>query len=206
MSLGGRKSSARKAWCEVLLRIAGPSSALLCPREKKLAFEAVIGVLGVFILLRRPGGVAGGSEESVLTLSDLILADVGVLKGNRLSGGSLRVCKAFLLALVWGCGCGCGCGFVWGTTFGFIGGSGSDSTGITAGCVGPELRDEPLGARGVSRAFIASAIVETTGLAEMAPSNGGKLDDLAEKKGWSNSLPGDSYALGMAGTGGTSIS
>jgi hypothetical protein len=39
------------------------------------------------------------------------------------------------------------------------------------------------GARGVSKAFMASAIVETTGLAEMAPSKGGRLDDLAEKNG-----------------------
>lgn len=53
---------------------------------------------------------------------------------------------------------------------------------------------------------MASARLDTTGLAERAPSNGGRLDDLAEKKGWSCSLPGDSYALGIAGTGGTSSS
>jgi hypothetical protein len=63
----------------------------LWPLEKKLAFEAVIGVLGVFMLLRVPGGVAGGSPESGFTFNDLILAEVGVLNGSRFNGGRRRV-------------------------------------------------------------------------------------------------------------------
>lgn len=63
-----------------------------------------------------------------------------------------------------------------------------------------------LGTRGVSSAFIASSTLETIGLTGIGASNGGRLDDLAEKNGWSCSLPGDSYAFGIAGTGGTSSS
>src|ERR1700742_183423 len=170
ISLGGRISSVRRAWCEVLLRIVGASSAFLCPREKKLAFEAVIGVLGVFMLLRMPGGVAGGSPGSPLAFSDLILAEVGVLRGNRFNGGSLSVCNAFLLAL--GCCCcfGCGNGCILGCT------SDSGSIGKAGTVSATELCEASLGARGVSSVFIASAIVEPTGLAEIAPSKGGKLD------------------------------
>jgi hypothetical protein len=162
----------------VLLLIVGPSSLALWPLEKKLAFEAVIGVLGVFILLRIPGGVAGGSPISGLTLRDRILAEVGVLRGSRFNGGSRRVCSAFLLALDCCCDCFTGPGGC-----GFSCGSGSESA-ETAGNLGvAELGDKSLGARGVSKTFMASAIVETTGLAEIAPSKGGKLDDLAEKNG-----------------------
>jgi hypothetical protein len=177
ISLGGRSSSVRRAWCEVLLRIVGASSAGLCPREKKLALEAVIGVLGVFMLFRMPGGVAGGSPDSDLTLSDLILAEVGVLRGNKFNGGSLRVCNAFLLALCCCCCFGCGSGCICGC----CSGSGSDGKAGTGGA--EELCEASLGARGVSSVFMASATVETTGLAEIAPSNGGKPDDLAEKNG-----------------------
>lgn len=56
-----------------------------------------MGVLGVFIVLRTPGGVVVPSTESILELNDLILAAVGVLKGSRFNGGNLRVCKFFLL-------------------------------------------------------------------------------------------------------------
>jgi hypothetical protein len=46
-----------------------------------------------------------------------------------------------------------------------------------------DTRDEELGARGVSSAFIASANVVICGLADMGVSKGGKLEDLAEKNG-----------------------
>lgn len=51
---------------------------------------------------------------------------------------------------------------------------------------------------------MASAKVVACGLAEIGVSTGGRPDDLAEKNGCSASLRGDSYALGIAGTGGTS--
>lgn len=119
---------------------------------------------------RNAGGVVGCSLESELGLSDLIFVAVGVLNGNKFRGGSRRFCMFFLAVLVGGFACG------------------SDST-----CGGgPEIWEDELGARGVSSAFIASASVDTPGLAEIGPSNGGRLDDLAEKKGCSCSLPGDS--------------
>lgn len=77
---------------------------------------------------------------------------------------------------------------------------GSGGGGLAERC------DAVLGARGVSSAFMASAREATMGLSEICPSNGGRLEERAEKKGCSCSLPGDSYALGMAGTGGTSSS
>ena len=92
--------------------------------------------------------------------------------------------------------------------FAFFGGNfclGSESWGGAL----DEIREDELGARGVSSVFIAVSKFVTLGLAVIGESTGGKLDDradTAEKKGWSNSLPGLSYALGMAGTGGTSAS
>jgi hypothetical protein len=141
--------------------MAKVSSPALCPREKKLALEAVIGVLGVFTTARFPGGVPGFSPTSDFVLSDLILADVGVLNGSRFRGGKRRFWTFFLPALA----CGLDLGSVSATGGG---------TGI--------LEDE-LGARGVSSAFIASARLETPGLAEIGASKGGRLEDLAEKKG-----------------------
>lgn len=81
-----------------------------------------MGVLGVFMLLRIPGGVVGGSPDSDLVLSDLILAEVGVLRGSRFKGGSRSVCSAFLLALVCCClGGGNCCIFASGTGTGAAG-------------------------------------------------------------------------------------
>lgn len=58
-----------------------------------------MGVLGVFIVPRTPGGVVVPSLGSIFELKDLILAAVGVLKGRRFNGGNLRVCRFFLLDL-----------------------------------------------------------------------------------------------------------
>ena len=68
--------------------------------------EAVNGVLGVFIALRVPGGVAGLSPESGFEFNDLIFAEVGVLNGSRFRGGSLSVWTFFLLSLRCGWGLG----------------------------------------------------------------------------------------------------
>lgn len=88
----------------------------------------------------------------------MILAAVGVLKGRRLRGGSLAPGPFFA---------GLGCGFCRGS--------------VSAWKF--DILDEELGARGVSRAFIASANVVMSGLADIGVSTGGRLDDLAEKNG-----------------------
>lgn len=145
------------------------SLALLIDWEKKVALDAVMGVLGVFIVLRARGGVVVPSLESFFELNDLIFAAVGVLKGRRFNGGNLRVCRFFLLDLR--------CGLALSSR------STEDSVGAGS-CGGlADACEEVLGARGVSSAFIASASVETTGLAEIVPSKGGRLEDRAEKKG-----------------------
>jgi hypothetical protein len=136
------------------------SSLPLWPLEKKVAFEAVMGVLGVFIVVRRPGGVPGRSSASDFALNALIRAEVGVLKGSRFKGGNRNVCKFFLC-------------FGWAFDF----------WSISTGRIEPEICEDELGARGVFNAVIASASVDTTGLAEIAPSKGGRLDDRAEKNG-----------------------
>ncbi len=89
LSLSILRGSGRKAKCDVLL-LTICSSGPLGPLEKKVAFEAVIGVLGVFMLTLVAGGVEGGSAVSILeSLNAFILAAVGVLKGRRFKGGSL---------------------------------------------------------------------------------------------------------------------
>lgn len=129
-------------------------------------------------------GVADGSTGFCFpSFRDLIFAAVGVHKGSRFRGGSLSEAVCLLL------------GF-----------GGDFCLGSDSFCRLLEMRDDALGARGVSRIFMASAKVVISGLAEMGVSTGGRLEDLAEKNGCSSSLPGDSYAFGIAGTGGTAIS
>jgi hypothetical protein len=134
------------------------SSPPFGPLEKKLALDAVIGVLGVFMLPLVAGGVDGCSSSILESLKALIFAAVGVLRGSRFRGGSLA--EAPFLA-------GFGCGFCLGS--------------VSAWKL--EIFELLLGARGVSSAFIASAKVVTRGLAEIGVSTGGRLDDLAEKNG-----------------------
>ena len=119
-----------------------------------------MGVLGVFMLILVAGGVEGGSAVSILeSLNAFILAAVGVLKGKRFRGGSLAAGPFFA---------GFGCGFC--------------CLGSVSAWKFDSLEDE-LGALGVSSAFMASAKVDTRGLAEMGVSTGGRLDDRAEKNG-----------------------
>jgi hypothetical protein len=83
------------------------SSPPFGPLEKKLALDAVIGVLGVFMLVRFTGGVAGDSVASNLeSLNAFIFAAVGVLRGRRFRGGSLAAIPFFA---------GFGCGFCLGS-------------------------------------------------------------------------------------------
>lgn len=63
--------------------------------EKKLALDAVIGVVGVLVFPRDIGGVArpaaaAAAAPVVRSWSAATLATVGVLSGKRLSGGSRR--------------------------------------------------------------------------------------------------------------------
>ena len=72
-------------------------------REKNVALEAVIGVLGVFALALLGGGVRFASRSSKVAVSKaLIFAAVGVLRGSRFSGGSRMGCNFFLLTCVVG--------------------------------------------------------------------------------------------------------
>lgn len=84
-------------WTELLLRMFS-ASAFDSERclEKNDAFEAVIGVLGVFALTRRGGGVIIPSEATG-SGNDAIFDAVGVLNGKRLSGGRRKGCKLFFL-------------------------------------------------------------------------------------------------------------
>lgn len=85
--------SERPWWTELLLRklLSGFSSCLL---EKKLLFDAVIGVVGVFVFLDG-GGLRLRSEEPC-SWRAAILAAVGVLSGPRVIGGSRRGWRFFL--------------------------------------------------------------------------------------------------------------
>ena len=108
---------------------------------------------------------------------DLIFAAVGVLSGNRFSGGSLKGCRFFfpILAVFLG--------------LGSLSGTKDD------------FRDEFMLSVGVCVDCPDSV---SAGLSRAAASVVNKLEDLAEKNGCSTSLWGDSKAFGIAGTGGTS--
>lgn len=85
---------------ELLLRRCLPPSylSMLLFREKKLAFEAVIGVLGVLLVALLGGGVVLRASTSVEGAgNDEILLLNGVPRGSRLRGGSRIGCKFFLL-------------------------------------------------------------------------------------------------------------
>ena len=69
---------------------------------------------------------------------------------------------------------------------------GGFNRGSVSACVKPDLRDDVLGARGVSIAIIASASDDASVAEPVGVSIAGRLDDRAEKNGWSISLAGDS--------------
>lgn len=91
------EESERTWWIELLLRKCVESCSSDLPparlREKKEAFDAVMGVLGVFVLVRR-GGVLFPSETEG-SCKAATLAAVGVLNGRRLRGGSRKGRKFF---------------------------------------------------------------------------------------------------------------
>ena len=66
--------------------------------EKKLALDAVIGVLGVVAIPYLGGGVTvPGSKEAGCLSMAAIFAAVGVLSGRRLRGGNRKGCNVRLL-------------------------------------------------------------------------------------------------------------
>ena len=134
--------------------------------EKKLVFEAVIGVLGVFAFPRLGGGVmfpSSVSEDG--SCNAAILAAVGVLRGNRLRGGKRRGCSFFL--------------FMDGAALAF----------------GPRSRADPIVRPLLSRASSVTPGIWTCSVVEVLMAvltSRGRLGLRAEKKGWSNSAFGDS--------------
>lgn len=100
-------SGARRLMAELLLRSCLLYSVASCwlRLEKKLAFDAVMGVLGVLLVARFGGGVTlrlsasadgGGNDE--------IRLFVGVPSGSKFNGGSRTGCKFFLVEC-WTAGC-----------------------------------------------------------------------------------------------------
>ena len=168
----------------MLLRgIAAFPSTALTFLEKKVAFEAVSGVLGVFtaVLVLGGSGVVGKREASDLfSFKDLILVAVGLLSGSRFRGGSRRD--------------GALC---------FLRGVADFCLGSISTCRPVERRGDEFGSLDASKGTIASPMLATMGLVDVGVSADFILEDRAEKKGCSSSLPGDSYAFGIAGTGGT---
>ena len=83
---------------ELLLRKCLWYSSWLVCLEKKFAFDAVMGVLGVLLRARFGGGVTAPSSSSQDGAGkDDILLLKGVPSGSKLRGGSLIGCRFFLL-------------------------------------------------------------------------------------------------------------
>jgi hypothetical protein len=93
-------SKARKLKAELLLRkcLAASYCSELLLLEKKLALDAVMGVLGVLFVARFGGGVVARSSTSAdgTGNADILLLN-GVPSGSKFKGGSLIGCKFFLL-------------------------------------------------------------------------------------------------------------
>ena len=174
--------------CELLVRRWDGIVLSSCEvrRVKKFALEAVMGVLGVFCAPRLGGGVVGLRSSFVLECARAaILSAVGSLAGSRFNGGSRIGCKVRLP---------------------FCAPEALSSP--SSRCIAEALvRCRSTTAFGVSlsedvdEAAEGFSIVET--LVLLLASNC-RLDLRGMKlKGTSCSFFGDSYALGIAGTGGT---
>ena len=114
-----------------------------------------------------------------------IFAAVGVLRGRRFKGGKRKGCSVLRLMLV--------------VPLAFFSVPGYSSTVRPLRCrppsgFGTSLSPEPETAPSVFEPLVVLLV------------SNGKLDFRAKKNGWSDSVLGDSYALGIAGTGGTSSS
>ena len=151
---------------------------------KKLAFEAVIGVLGVALWLHFGGGVEVPSSTSRGSCRALTLAIVGVLKGNKLRGGNRNGCRFFLLTLEIRVGLD----------------SPSD--------LSPTLLRFRRSSSSIFKVSRKGVLGNTSAVDELAALlvSRGKLDLRTANGGCSICSLGDSYAFGIAGTGGTSSS
>lgn len=95
---------ARGVNIELLLRVCvmGLGTWSFTGQEEKLAFDAVSGVLGVFCVVFRSGGLSGGrgprTRESLSRMASIFVV-IGASIGNKLSGGSFNGWRFFLLAL-----------------------------------------------------------------------------------------------------------
>jgi hypothetical protein len=93
-------SAARKLYAELLLRICFSNSLLSRGPllEKKLALDAVIGVLGVLLTARFGGGVTLRSSTSAEGAgNDEMRLLNGVPRGSKFNGGNLIGCRFFLV-------------------------------------------------------------------------------------------------------------
>jgi hypothetical protein len=159
--------------------------------EKKLAFDAVIGVLGVFAL-RLGGGVTLRSSTSADGAGkDDIRLLKGVPSGSRFNGGSLIGCRFFLVD---------------GCTVGVLSGSDPAPTVRPLLC----LMDPVLFLAGLAlrpSLYRGSARWVLDVAAESCAGGGGRFDfevGVENTKLLRSGSLGDSYAFGIAGTGGTS--
>jgi hypothetical protein len=168
--------------------------------EKKDALEAVMGVLGVLLLERFGGGVVFRSSLSAEgTENDDILLLNGVPRGKRFKGGSLIGCRFFLLV----------CG----------------TDGDVSTSVDPEPTVSPLlclivdlgvgsmpglllstpESSTFDSSLLSTAAVSLRSCVEVARAEG-FVGGIANEKPLCSESLGDSYAFGIAGTGGTSSS
>lgn len=157
--------------------------------EKNVDFDAVIGVVGVFALARFGGGVTVPLEFEAASLRNAaIFAAVGVLRGSKLSGGSRNGCKCFFFG---GARCPC-C-------------SASDPAPMPCCILEFELESTFLGS--LPDDVPDSSLVELLFRLFILLESNGRLDFRAANIGGSaGDSFGDSYAFGIAGTGGTSSS
>jgi hypothetical protein len=170
--------------------------------EKKLALDAVIGVLGVLLVERFGGGVVvlrllvspvGTGNEEILLLNE-------VPSGSKFNGGSLRGCRFFL----------------------FVGGSTGGVSGSPDAVVKPLLcrivclsvggGSVLAGPESIVSVFCAVALgspsfsVGPLGVECRNCGTGFSDDAMAKENLLCSGSLGDSYAFGIAGTGGTSSS
>jgi hypothetical protein len=149
--------------------------------EKNDDFEAVIGVLGVFVAARRGGGVDRSCGTDLSFCKAATFAAVGVLKGCRFKGGSLSGCRFF-----------------------FFDGVPLDFCSVSKPTI---LRDRDSGSCLTKSCIVVPPDSSLVDMLLMLLESKGRLDLLLlNNSGSAGDSLGDSYAFGIAGTGGTSSS
>jgi hypothetical protein len=159
-------------------------------REKNEAFEAVIGLLGVFVLTRRGGGVMLPLRLKESCPSVVTFAAVDVLNGSKFNGGNRKGFRFFFFVVL--------IGVVW-----FW--SASDEDVADTNWRGLGSRSFFGGSRNEIIETLPDKLADEVLLILLVSKF--IFDARLLKKGGSIGVSfGDSYALGMAGTGGTSSS